>query len=394
MQLTFPFIASSPRRFRAQRFAIIISSAFFVWCSAWQLLFAAPVNAQSDVETSLAHAREQEKAGEYAAAGRIYQQALAANPGNLELLKRFGILQQTEMKFEDSIPNFMAVLAQDEKYPEVNFFLGVSYFGANNFPQAIASFERELATAKPHPRCRYYLALALQSSGRSEEAAAQFQKVAVENPKNADALYELARFYKNASIQAMDRLKALDQDSYQVHALMGEVYADEGRFADAIKEYQAALVKRPGAPGIHYAIGIAYWVQHRMDEAKPEFLEALRENPGDALTNLYLGDIAVNEERFAEALQYLMIAKKGQPEMPQVHLSLGKCYRGLEQPENAKPEFLAVIAADPTAPQPHYLLGQVYRQLGDAKASEKELLEFQRLSKSEKDKVVQHGPQN
>ena len=67
MQLTFPFIACSPRRFRAQRFAIIISSAFFVWCSAWQLLFAAPVNAQSDVETSLAQAREQEKAGEYAA---------------------------------------------------------------------------------------------------------------------------------------------------------------------------------------------------------------------------------------------------------------------------------------------------------------------------------------
>ena len=357
-------------------------------------MFAAPVNAQSEVETSLAQAREQEKAGEYAAAGRIYQQALAANPGNLELLKRFGILQQTEMKFEDSIHNFMAVLAQDAKYPEVNFFLGVSYFGANNFPQAIASFERELTTVNPHPRCRYYLALALQSSGRSEEAAAQFQRVAAENPKNADALYELARFYKNASIQAMDRLKALDQDSYQVHALMGEVYADEGRFPDAIKEYQAALVKRPGAPGIHYAIGIAYWVQHRMDEAKPEFLEALQENPGDALTNLYLGDIAVNDERFAEALQYLMIAKKGQPEMPQVHLSLGKCYRGLEQPENAKPEFLAVIAAEPTAPQPHYLLGQVYRQLGDAKASEKELLEFQRLSKSEKDKVVQHGPQD
>ena len=101
-----------------------------------------------------------------------------------------------------------------------------------------------------------------------------------------------------------------------------------------------------------------------------------------------------NQERFPEALEYLRIAEKGQPGMAQVHLSLGKCYRGLRQPEKAKLEFLSAIEADPAAAQPHYLLAQVYRDLQDAKSSEKELSEFEILSKSEKDKAVLNGPQN
>ena len=357
-------------------------------------LLAGPMQAQNDLAALLEKANADEKVGDYPAAAVVYEQALASNPGSLEVLKRFGILQQTELKFADSIDKFRALLAKDPKYPEVNFFLGVSYFGENNFSQAVSSFQQELATAKPHPRCRYYLALALQASGRIDEAVSQFQRVVAENPRSADALYQLARFYKNASIQAIDRLKALDPDSFQVHALMGEVYADDQRYADAVKEYRAALAKRPGASGIHYEIGVAYWVQHQMDEAKTEFLEALKENLADALTNLYLGDIAVHEERFPEALEYLRIAEKGQPGMAQVHLSLGKCYRGLRQPEKAKLEFLSAIEADPAAAQPHYLLAQVYRDLQDAKSSEKELSEFEILSKSEKDKAVLNGPQN
>ena len=372
------------------RMAARLAAVFF--------LLAASLLAQ-DLESLLERARAAEKIGDYASAGRVYEQALAANPANLEVLKRFGILQQTELKFEESIQRFTAVLAQDPKYPEVKFFLGVSYFGQNNYPQAIHSFEQELATGKPHPRCRFYLAVALQASGRIDEAISQYQRVVAENPKNADALYQLARFYKNASVQASDKLKALDPDSFQLHALMGEVYADEERYADAVKEYRAALAKRPDAQGMHYAIGVAYWVQHHIDEAKTdeaktEFLLAWKENPKDPLTNLYLGDIAVHEQRFTEALEYLRVAESGQPRMAQVHMSLGECYRGLHQPEKAKTEFLAAIEADPGAAQPHYLLAQVYRDLHDTTATQKELAEFETLSKTEKDKVLQQGPQH
>ena len=347
----------------------------------------AAADAQTHLKSLLEQARTYERAGDYAAAERVYEQALALAPGDLETLKRLGVLQQTELKFSNSIELFQKVLARDARYPETNFFLGVSYFGERDFGQAIQSFERELATPNPHPRCRYYLGLALQSSGRMDEAISQLNRVVAEHPKEADALYQLARIYKNASIAAIERLKTLDQDSFQLHALMGEVYADEERYPEAIKEYQAALAKRPDAQGIHYAIGIAYWAQHQMDAAAKEFMDAWKEDPNDAWTNLYLGDIAVRGRRFAEALGYLHVAQKGQAGMPQVHVLLGKCYQGQNDPQKAKAEFLAAIEADPADPQPHYLLAQVYRDLHDARASADELAQFERLSKLAKGKA-------
>lgn len=336
---------------------------------------------QKETDSLLQHAKVEEDAGRYASAESIYQRALEITPSDPEILKRLGIVQQTEMKFDESIQNFRRVLAQDPSSPQANFFLGVSYLGNNDFSAAIDSFHNELHTSKPHPRSRYYLALALQSAGRTDEAISELNQSVKDNPKDADSLYQLARIYKNASFQTMERLKAVDPDSFQVHALMGEVYADELHYNDAIKEYQAALSKRPDAPGIHYAIGIAYWAQNQLDPAEKEFTDALRENAEDALTNLYLGDIAVHRQRFPEALTFLKIAEKGQPRMAQVHILLGKCYQGQGDLEKARAEFLAATQYDPTAAQPHYLLSQVYRKLNQPESSANELAQFQALSK-------------
>jgi len=67
-----------------------------------------------------------EKTGDYQAAERVYRQALVLAPGHLETLKRLGVLQQTELKFPESVESFKQVLAHDAHYPDVNFFLGVS----------------------------------------------------------------------------------------------------------------------------------------------------------------------------------------------------------------------------------------------------------------------------
>jgi tetratricopeptide (TPR) repeat protein len=349
---------------------------------------------QDNMETLLEQARGEENAGNYMAAERIYKQASALAPENLEILKRLGILEQTELKFDDSIQLFKQVLDRDAHYPGVNFFLGVSYLGKNEFSQSILSFESELKTASPHPRCHYYLGLALQYSGRIEEAISQLNQSLGENPKDADTLYELARLYKNASLRSIELLKVLDPDSFQLHALMGEVYAEQERYSDAIEQYQAALAKRPDAPGMHFAIGVAYWAQRQLEPAEKAFKDAWKENPNDAMTNLYLGDIAVQDQRFSEAQKFLLVAEQGQPKMAQVHILLGQCYQGQNELEKAKAEFLVAITADPAAAQPHFLLAKVYRELHDAPSSTAELAQFERLSKLEKEKSSQRNPRN
>jgi tetratricopeptide (TPR) repeat protein len=372
------------RRSALLRFVRVLLLVAFLGITA---ILASPLQAQTSVETLLAQARGEENTGNYDAAEHFYKQALAVAPESLETLKRLGVLEQTELKFDDSIRLFKQVLASDPSYKGVNFFLGLSYFGKNEFLQSIDCFERELKTPKPHPRTQYYLGLALQSSGRMDEAISHLNQSLAQDPKDADALYELARLHKNASLHSIEALKALDPDSFQLHALMGEVYADQERYSDAIEEYQKALAKRPDAPGMQFLIGVAYWAQRQMEAAEKAFKEAYKENPNDAMTNLYLGDIAVRSQRFSEALPFLMVAKRTQPGMPQLHVLLGQCYQ-------AQNELQQAITADPSAAQPHYLLARVYRELHDAQASVEELAQFERLSKLEKEKTLPRAPQN
>jgi len=346
---------------------------------------------QTRIEDLLDQARKLEKVSNYSGAEQIYEQALTTAPENLEVRKRLGILQQTELKFAESIQTFQRVLVKDSSYSQTNFFLGVSYYGQGDISKAITSLQRELETPHPHPRTRFYLATLLQASGRDADAIQQLNQSLAENPKDSDALYQLARLHKNASFHAMEKLKELDPDSFQVHLLLGELYADEQRYPEAVKEYQAAQDKRASAQGIHYAIGVAYWAQNQFAPAEKEFQAALRENPKDALTNLYLGDIAVRDRRFAEAMQFLDAAQLAQPGMAQVHVLLGKCYQGQNQLDKAKEELLTAIEADPSVAQAHYLLAQVYRKLNDSAASANELAKFEQLSKMETEKAPSPG---
>lgn len=385
-----PDIDSRPRRAGWRVITTLLLATFLGNSASTMTTMQTP----DRVDALLEKARGEENTGNYDAAENTYRQALAIAPENLETLKRMGVLEQTELKFDDSIRLFKKVLEGDPNYKGVNFFLGLSYFGKNEFLPSIDCFERELKTPKPHPRTQYYLGLALQSTGHINEAIAHLNQSVTQDPKDADALYELARLHKNASLHSIEALKTLDPDSFQMHALMGEVYADQERYSDALEEYQKAVAKRPDAPGMQFLIGVAYWAQRQMEPAEKAFKEAHKENPNDAMTNLYLGDIAVRYQRFSDAMPFLMVAKQAQPDMPQLHVLLGQCYQSQQELQKAKAEFQAAITADPSAAQPHYLLARVYRELHDAQGSADELVRYEQLSKLEKEKTSPHLPQN
>ena len=126
---------------------------------------------------------------DYAAAENVFKKILSTDPESLEALKRLGILEQTTLRFPDSIVHFKHVLSQSPEYPQVNFFLAVSYFGQRNYPDAIASFEKELRTSTPHPATHYYLALTLESAGHIHEAIDELNSLAEKDPGKADVFY-------------------------------------------------------------------------------------------------------------------------------------------------------------------------------------------------------------
>jgi protein O-GlcNAc transferase len=320
----------------------------------------------------------------YAAAESIYRKVLASDPHNPEALKRLGIVEQTELKFSDSIECFKRVSREHPDYPQVNFFLGLSYYGQRDLNDAIASLNQELKTSTSHPATRYYLALALEAVGRINDAIVQLDQVGAENPNNANVFYELARLHLAASFRAIDRLRKIDPDSFQNHAFMGELYAEEGHYEAAVGQYQAALRKQPDALGIHSPLGVAYWNLNQLGPAEKELLLALEESPDDPRANLYLGDMALRQQQFSKALPYLKRAEAGRPQDVESRLLLGRCHIGLGDLQQAKVELLLTVRLDPTDPRSHYMLAEVYQKLNQTADRQRELAVFNKLSSERK----------
>ena len=195
----------------------------------------------------------------------------------------------------------------------------------------------------------------------------------------------------NASLTTIQKLTDIDPDSFQLHVLLGEVYFNNHRFEDSLKEYRAAMAKRPDAPGLHYAIGNALRNMLQIDEAEKEFHEALKEDPNDFGSNQYLGEFAVGRHDYSGAVPYLLISTAARPAAARPHILLGECYFILGDQLKAKSELLAAIQADPNDPQTHFLLSKVYHKLGDAQNNARVISEYQRLSLAVKDKTVERA---
>lgn len=223
---------------------------------------------QKSLEDSLSQARELEKSENYAGAERVYQAALSEFPNHPEILKRLGVVYQTELKFPESIETFQKALQVDPQYPEVNFYLGLSYFGLNQYENSLKSFENELKFHPDYHRAHYYAAKVLLALGRKGEAIQHLETLVKENPDDEKVWFELAGLYRSLAVHAYNEIARVDPNSVLLHALRGESNAEDHMYPEALKEYQEVLEQQPDFPGVHFALGEINFNQHKYDDAE------------------------------------------------------------------------------------------------------------------------------
>jgi len=186
-------------------------------------------------------ARDLENKQDFQGAERVYIAASTALPNQPEILKRLGIVYQTEFKFPESIATFERILQQFPEYPETNFFLGYSYFGQNQFDKAIEMFQKELAANPKYRRAHYYSGLAFESLNRIGDAIREFEILVKEDPNDTKVLYQLARIHKASSLTAIKQLSHVAPDSVFFHVLRAESYMEDEKYPEAIKEYKTRV---------------------------------------------------------------------------------------------------------------------------------------------------------
>ena len=186
--------------------------------------------------------------------------------------------------YEPAIDVFRAASQRYPRSPRLLIGLGMSLYARGLYEDAIKAL---LAAADLDPsdaRCYLFLSKAYQSSpSQADEVIQRFQRYAELEPHNALAQYYYAMsLWKGKQTdgsapntqEVESRLKlsiSLNDAMPDAHLQLGNLYADERKFAESIPEYIRALSLNPDLPNAHYRLGTDYVHMGQKDKAQAEF---------------------------------------------------------------------------------------------------------------------------
>ncbi len=187
----------------------------------------------------------------------IMRHRLEKYPGDFSAHFNLGALELARGNAAEATPHLRAAVEARPDQPVALNTLGAALLTAGSVAEATNMFERALRANPQYTNARYNLANALAEQQQWEHAAAQFRQVLSENPGDAGAQEHLG----------------------EVLRLWGNDLAAAGRLADATVRYRESLRFRERDAGLHSDLGTVLAKQGRFREAVPEFETAVRLDP-------------------------------------------------------------------------------------------------------------------
>lgn len=225
----------------------------------------------------------EEKDGQFVAAANQFEAAARMEPSESNLFDWASelLLHRT---LDPAIEVFEKATARYPDSPRLMVGLGMAYYARGNYDDAVKAFLRGADLNPSDPRCYKFLARAYDSSpSQAAEVIERFRTFAELRPHNGQALYYYAMsLWKGKRAQDPDLdlkqidslLKsaiAADPALPEAHLQIGNLNADQGKFAEAIPEYQRALELDADLADAHYRLGQAYVRTGQKDRAQEQF---------------------------------------------------------------------------------------------------------------------------
>ncbi len=218
---------------------------------------------------------------------------------------------------------------------------------------------------------RNYLSLGsvFFQSGYMGPAEASFQQALRENPDSAEAAYGLGSAYLNQEETAKAR-QAFEQ-AIKLHSSypgtlpnawnnLGLLATREGKYGEAIQNFQAALRLSPDHLVALTNLGNAYRQQKQWDEARKTLERATVIDPQDPEANYGLGMVFAQLNDSERAYDYLQKALKVRPVYPEALNNLGVLYLRTQRRDQAVASFEECVRVAPAFDQSYLNLARVY----------------------------------
>jgi tetratricopeptide (TPR) repeat protein len=250
----------------------------------------------------------EEKDGQYVAAENQFEAAARMEPSESNLFDWASelLLHRT---LDPAVKVFEEATARYPDSPRLMVGLGMAYYARGNYDDAVKAFLKGADLNPADARCYKFLARAYDSSpSQAAEVIERFKKFADLQPHNGQALYYYAMsLWKGKRAQDPDldlkQIESLLREAIaespalpEAHLQLGNLNADQGKFAEAIPEYQRALELDADLADAHYRLGQAFVRTGQKDRAQGEF---------DVYQKLRAQHLADLEKQRAEIRQFV-----------------------------------------------------------------------------------------
>jgi Tfp pilus assembly protein PilF len=255
---------------------------------------------------------------------------------------------------------------------------GVAYAKSEHYAEAKPHLEKALAAQPTSTEAAFYLGLSAEKTSDKASAEAYYKKALAIDPGFAEAAENLGALYldepprPDEAIQVLSSTLAKAPGAVHLMVNLAYAYSLKGDFANASKQYEAALAKGEDA-GLRFRYGQLLVEAKQPEKAGEQLRKALAGTKDDAPTLATIGRLLAFSKSFGDCVKAFDRAIALKPGDPEWFVRRGTCRHELKDEPGAKADFEAAIKADPKFAAAHYYLGVSYLSEGRRQTAYDEL---------------------
>jgi tetratricopeptide (TPR) repeat protein len=338
----------------------------------------------SPFEKAFHDGAEAMRAGNLNAAADDFLQAVKLDPSFAEAYLNLGLVRVQQARYEDAVVTLRRGVAIKPKLRGANLFLGIALYRQDQFEQAIAALKRAAQMEPSNAQVFMWLGIAELGKGDALAASYSLDKAAQLKPGDVDILYHRGRAHMMVSKDSYEQMYKLAPDSWRVHQVLSQSFAEADRLDDAIAEAQLAIKLKPEEAGLHQELGDLYWRQNQLANAETQFQNELKIEPESADAMYKLAAISIERSKADVAAGLLTKVLKQKPHSADAEYQLGRAQAQMGNVDDAVNNFKAAVVDSGTTDtetlrQSYYQLAQLYRRQQKPEESRRALASFMRL---------------
>ncbi len=334
-------------------------------------------------EKALVQIRAYLESNRTAEALRLATQLSAEKKDDVQLHISLGILLGSEKQYKAAQIELEKADALQPGTFEILFNLGQASLRNGDNPNAELALARALKLKPDSPETQYLLAQVYTNESRPLDALDLLVRANKLAPENPDIIYLMAqisisqKYYEDA-IPLLEKGLQIAPERSDLRATLGESYFRSGKFDKSIEEFKKI---EPSVQAYSF-LGLSHTYLGRFDEAKQDFQNGLKLEPHNNFCLFHLGYIAKLQGDSAGAGAIFLRVLRSNPDYPDALLELANIRIEAKQFSEAAALLRKYVQVSSNPATGYYKLAMVEKNLHETAAAERDLAQFQTLSKN------------